>query len=375
MRQDLVIVGSGIVGLAHALAAIRRGLKPLVIDRDARPSGASIRNFGFITVTGQGRGETWRRARRSAEIWTEVAPRAGIAVEQRGLWVVARRAEAVPVLEAFMGTEMGEACELLAPASARARLAEVRPEMLSAALFSPHELRVESREAIPRLVAWLAELGVEFRFRCAAQSIHEDGVETSRGFIRAQAVIACPGDDLSTLYPQAYEDKAVTRCVLQMLRLESPGFRTPAPLMSDLSLVRYRGYAELPEAQLLLERLNLEQAPHLSHGIHLIAVQGRDGSLVVGDSHHYADSPEPFAANEVETLILDELEATLGARPEVRERWTGTYASAGSDMFRTAPLPNVRHVVVTSGTGASTAFAIAEETLEDMFGPPRGRDA
>jgi hypothetical protein len=41
-------------------------------------------------------------------------------------------------------------------------------------------------------------------------------------------------------------------------------------------------------------------------------------------------------------------------------------------MFREAPSPRVRHVVVTSGTGASTAFAIAEETMEDMFGPMKG---
>ena len=41
-------------------------------------------------------------------------------------------------------------------------------------------------------------------------------------------------------------------------------------------------------------------------------------------------------------------------------------------MFRAQPAAHVRHVVVTSGTGASTAFAIAEETLEDLFGPAPG---
>jgi hypothetical protein len=106
--------------------------------------------------------------------------------------------------------------------------------------------------------------------------------------------------------------------------------------------------------------------------VHLIVTQGQDGSLIVGDSHHYADSPGPFAASEVELLILDELRETLGATPHIRERWTGTYASAEADMFRAAPADHVRHVVVTSGTGASTAFAIAEETLEDLFGPHPG---
>ena len=43
----------GNVGLAHALAAARRGLRVVVIDRDAQANGASVRNFGFVTVTGQ----------------------------------------------------------------------------------------------------------------------------------------------------------------------------------------------------------------------------------------------------------------------------------------------------------------------------------
>lgn len=65
---DLAIVGGGIVGLAHAWAARREGLSVIVVDRDQRAVGASVRNFGFVTVTGQGRGETWRRADRKSVV-------------------------------------------------------------------------------------------------------------------------------------------------------------------------------------------------------------------------------------------------------------------------------------------------------------------
>ena len=81
---DLIVVGHGIVGLAHALAASRAGHRVAVIDRDAQPNGASIRNFGFITVTGQGAPHTWRRARRSRDVWAAVCEEAGIPVLQRG---------------------------------------------------------------------------------------------------------------------------------------------------------------------------------------------------------------------------------------------------------------------------------------------------
>src|SRR5580698_3633254 len=97
---DLAVVGAGIVGLGCALAAARRGKRVVVIDRDAQANGASVRNFGFITVTGQEAGDMWRRARRSAEVWAEVAAGASIPVEHRGLLLTTRRAESVAVLEA-----------------------------------------------------------------------------------------------------------------------------------------------------------------------------------------------------------------------------------------------------------------------------------
>ena len=88
---DLAVVGAGICGLAHALAAARRGKRVVVIDRDDQVNGASIRNFGFITVTGQQAGECWARAMRSRDVWAEVAAEAGIPILQRGLLTVARR--------------------------------------------------------------------------------------------------------------------------------------------------------------------------------------------------------------------------------------------------------------------------------------------
>ena len=39
--------------ISHALAAARRGKRAIVVDRDAQANGASVRNFGFVTVTGQ----------------------------------------------------------------------------------------------------------------------------------------------------------------------------------------------------------------------------------------------------------------------------------------------------------------------------------
>lgn len=366
---DLAVVGAGIVGLACALAASRIGKRVVVIDRDAQANGASVRNFGFVTVTGQARGEMWRRARRTRQVWAEVADLAGIAILHEGLAMTARRHESVAVLEAFMDTEMGKGCRLLPAADLMRWSPALAGRDLMAALISPHDLRVESRQAIPRMAAWLeTRHGVVFQRGTAVTGVEPSTLTTSRGTVRAEAIVVCPGDDLVSLFPERLA--GLTRCKLQMLRLADPGFRLPTAVMSDLGLVRYQGYAGLPQAVALRARLDAEQADHLAHGVHLIVVQGADGDLIVGDSHHYGPTPDPFASEAVDRLILDEFAAVFGREPPpVRERWTGTYASAPDRMVLIdAPAEGVRLVTVTTGAGASTGFAIGEEVVGELFG-------
>jgi D-hydroxyproline dehydrogenase subunit beta len=366
---DLAVVGAGILGLAHALAAARRGLRVVVLDRDARANGASIRNFGFVVVTGQAPGEDRTRAERTRAIWLELAPAAGIAVEHRGMLLAARRPEAMAVLEAFVNYGDSGECRLLG----RADVAALQPEMgggeVLGGLLSPHELRVESRLAIPLLTGFLADrYGVEFRFGTAVASVTPPVVETGAGQVRAARVVICPGDDLTGLCADRIAARRVTRCKLQMLRLADPGFRLRAGVLTDLSLLRYGGFSGLPEAAALRRRLQDEQPQMLANGVHMIAVQGADGSLVLGDSHHYDPTPDPFGSEDVDRMILAEFAAVFGPRAvTVTERWTGSYASAEGSAFRDAPHPDVRLVMVTSGTGASTGFAIGEETVAELF--------
>jgi FAD dependent oxidoreductase TIGR03364 len=238
-------------------------------------------------------------------------------------------------------------------------------------LLSPHDLRVDSRTAIPRLAAWMkSRHGVAFLRETAVLAVEDERVVTSRGVIETEATIVCPGDDLVTLYPDRFAEAGVVRCKLQMMRLADPGFRFPAPLMSDLGLVRYDGYGDLPETAALRRRLEAEQAEHLREGVHLIIVQDADGSLVVGDSHHNAATPDPFGHEAVDRLILEEFSAATGcAPPPVIQRWTGTYAKAADRHVLVERLAdNQRLVVVTGGNGASTAFGLGEEVVADLYG-------
>lgn len=374
-QYDVLVVGAGVLGLAHALAASRHGLRVAMLERDARAIGASIRNFGFITVTGQQAGLTWRRALRTRDIWAEVAPLAGIEVLQHGLLMCARRPEALRCIEEFAASPMGAGCRVI-PGGA---LPHPLRDNLSGALESPHELRVESRTAIPLLTNWLrAERGITLLPRVAVHNVSTGRLDSSAGPFEAPYIIVCPGADLVTLFPDVIARRHVTLCKLHMLRVAAPGWRLAAPVMSDLGLIRYLGYANCPSLPDLRTRLEAEQAEWVVDGIHLIAVQSADGSLVVGDSHHYADAPDPFQPCGVDDRMLGELTAVLDLPcPEVVERWVGVYPSGPDVAFHETPMPGVRLVMVTSGTGASTAFAIAEEQIADLLdwpAPEHARD-
>ena len=284
------------------------------------------------------------------------------------VWTDHRPGMLAAVLQAFMDTEMAAGNVLYDAHEAAALAPMLRTEGATAAMYSPHELRVESRTALPRLAAWLAERhGVRFLFGEAVLEVQSPRVRTARRELFAERVVLCPGTELNGVGALALAKHGLQLTRLQMLRVRpEPGFVLGAAVMSDLSLVRYGGYAALPAAAALLQQLQEEEPACLAAGVHLIAVQSADGTLVVGDSHHGFSTPEPFADAAVDELILRQLRQTLDlGRCEVVERWTGVYPTgAATDCVIEAPDPATRVVVVTSGTGASTAFGIAEEVFD-----------
>jgi FAD dependent oxidoreductase TIGR03364 len=234
-------------------------------------------------------------------------------------------------------------------------------------LYSPHEMRVESRTAIGQLTRWLAEaMGVTFRFSEAVLEVATPRVRTARATLFAERVAVCTNTDLNGLFAERLTPHRLRLCQLHMLRVRpEAGLKLPGSVMMDLSLVRYHGYSQLPAAAALRAQLDAEEGESLAHGIHLIVVQSADGSLVVGDSHHYGPVLEPFADQRVDELILQHLRSTLRLKEAaVTERWVGTYpSSASTDCLIDQPDAATRLVLVTSGTGASTAFGIAEEVF------------
>src|SRR5260370_21212202 len=108
LHTEVAIIGAGILGLAHACAFAKRGLRVTVFERSGTPLGASIRNFGMVLVTGQPPGAMHALARASREIWLDWASGAGLHVRCSGSLMFARSAAEARVMEAFAATRAHE---------------------------------------------------------------------------------------------------------------------------------------------------------------------------------------------------------------------------------------------------------------------------
>ncbi len=367
-RSDLIVVGAGIVGLAHAVEAATTGAVVTVVERDERPVGASICNFGHICVTAQA-GPALGYAELARERWIALGESAGFRVQRSGTVAVARARDELDVL-AELAEERGGAVVLLDEDEVRRRVPGTGAGVVGGALMTA-DLRVDPTEAIPALARWAADQpGVSIRWSTNVTGIEPGSVRTSRGLLRADHVVVCVNHDLDRLYPEIAEEAAIERCGLQMLAVEAPnGARYDSAVFTATSLLRYSGFARCPSIARVRDRLEADHAELVAAGVNLMFTQRPDGTLILGDTHRYAKTLDPFGDEHLDRLVLAEAALLLGADElKVRRRWQGVYASGPGEFLVASPLDGVRAVSVTAGIGMTTAFGLAKAVLDDLLG-------
>jgi FAD dependent oxidoreductase TIGR03364 len=361
-----VVVGAGVVGLAHAVEARERGLSVVVVERDARAVGASVRNFGHVGTTLQD-GDAAGYAAAARERWLSLAPKAGFELLEAGTVVVARSEAQVAVLEEF-AAEHRESTRLLGSGQVRDLFPYTTAEVLGGAHL-PRDLRVDPREAIPSLAAWLESTGVRFAWNTHVGSVREGVVHTSRGDFRGARIVYAAGHDLDRIFPDIAEEYGVRRCLLQMLEVAPPGDARIGPaILTATGMLRYPAFAAMPSVAAVRAEIENQQPELLDHLVNLMLTQRPDGSVVLGDTHHYDRTHQPFDDECVAELLLREGSRLLGAQLTVRRRWRGMYAeSPTTDFLIAQPHPGTRVVSVTSGVGMTTAMGLAPAVLDQLL--------
>ncbi|HEY2644050.1 MAG TPA: TIGR03364 family FAD-dependent oxidoreductase [Galbitalea sp.] len=368
-ESDVLVIGAGIAGLAHATAALARGLTVTVIDRDARAVGASVRNFGHACVTAQS-GELLELALIAREKWIDYSARAGFFSVQSGALAVARSESELAVLDELAASREPGQVARLTSAEVRGQLrAEADPAILGGALLRD-DVRVDPREAVGSLAAWLSrQPGVRFLWQTSYLGGADGVASTSRGNIRAQRTIVCVGHDLDYLFPELAAEREVQRCALQMLRVDAPaGLVLHPAVLTGTSMLRYPAFAETTAAGALRAEVTQSSPGLIEIGANIMFTQRPDGSLIVGDSHRYATTMDPFLGEATSEILLREIQRILGVSDlRILERWQGVYASSAQQPFLIAePAPGVTVAIVTSGVGMTISFGLAERTFATL---------
>ncbi|YCK80796.1 TIGR03364 family FAD-dependent oxidoreductase [Arthrobacter sp. D3-18] len=382
---DVVIVGAGIVGLAHSAHAVANGLTVTIIERDHHAAGASVRNFGHCCITAQS-GELYELAQTSRKYWLEFAQRAGFWAAEAGAVVLARTEAEMKVLRELSAVREPGQVELLSPAGTRARLAgsvstaeEAHddggtsggewPGLVGGA-FLRDDLRVDPRTTVAKLAEWLSQQpGVELHWNTAALGFNQnaDGVtvQTSRGDLRGRQVFVCVGHDVDYLFPDLAEEHRIQRCALQMSLAAKPtGVEFAPAVLTATSMLRYPAFTDMPAAAALHSEVLEKQPELLEIGANVMFTQRPDGTIILGDSHHYHRTADPFLDESVTDTLNSEITGRIGEPLEIIQRWQGIYAS--SDV---APIlvrdvqPGVTVVSVTSGVGMTLSFGLAHRNV------------
>lgn len=371
-EYDVAIVGGGIVGLAHAVEACRRGLSVVLFERSARAVGASIRNFGMVWPIGQPAGRAFARAMRSREIYLSLAAEAGFWAEPLGSVHVARHEDELACLHEFAAaySECGLEAQVVDADEAHRRYPALRRHGLLGALISRTEVCVDPFEVVPKVTSWLASRrNAQIVNGCAVRSVRSGLLTLADGReVRARRVFVCSGDDIETLFPEVLGEGPLTRCKLQMMRtaIQPSGWRLGMHVAAGSTLRHYPAFRSLPSLGRVRERFSRTHPEFDRWGIHVLASQTRAGALTIGDSHEYGEVLDPFNRDEIDSLILDYLKEFLDVPSlAIAERWNGQYLKRTDGMMEYVREVDNGVWIVTGlgGNGMTLSFGLAQEVM------------
>lgn len=376
---DLIVIGAGAVGAFHALFAAQSGLRVALVDRDAWPSGASVRNFGMAIPSGMAPGPWLEIARESSAIYRDLAVAGAVRISGTGtLYLATTDLEATLLAEfAARGPALGYRCDLLTPEEAVAVHPALKRSGLAGALHFPDDLQIDQRTIFQTLIPWMVEThgvawlpGREIVAIGRSGSVAEARSSTGERIHAARAII-CPGPDLGRFYPEIAAGAGVRACKLQMLRtVPIPEISFPAAVASGWSLRRYDSFAICPSHAALLAAPMPESLERF--GIHILLKRESDGSITIGDSHQYA--PDPAAGSPdldpgIDRLILDQARHLVDLPCwSIAERWAGWYPVGNDESLTAEPEPGIHLAAILGGKGMTCAPTFAREYVARVIG-------
>lgn len=380
IEYDLVVVGAGVLGTFHAYHAIKKGLKVALMEKDSTPIRASVLNFGQVVPSGMN--TKWQAyGRKSLQIYKNIQAELDISVRQEGSLYIASNEEEVQLLEELRQINITNDYPsiLYTKKACLKRCPGLKSTYVKAGLFFPEEITIEPHMMLGRVQRFLEKMGLHLFYNTYVLACNALGTKVSvltadgLSFIAAKTII-CNGSDFKTLYPKLFFASDLEIAKLQMLRTKPQvNYKLPGAILSGLSIRRYEAFAECP-SYVNIKAKEAQNSLEKKWGVHILFKQAIDGSVILGDSHEYAD------VARMDTLGFDlnmEIDDFMLARAkeifhlptyEIIQRWYGMYSQCKkSDIFQTNVDPNIHIVTGIGGKGMTGSAGFAKHHINLLF--------
>ncbi|MGK0253521.1 MAG: FAD dependent oxidoreductase TIGR03364 [Mariniflexile sp.] len=379
-KYDLIVVGGGVLGTFHAYHAKLSGLKVAILEKDQSPQGATVRNFGQVVPSGMN--TKWQvYGRESLKIYKDIQSKFDISIRQEGSVYLASNYEEVELLEelAEINKSNNYSSKLITKNECLNKYSGLREDYVQAGLFFPEEVIVEPLVMINKLHAFLIEDGMDLFFN--AKVVHCD--ETVNGVIMtlatgsvfiASKVIICNGSDFKTLYPSIFEESDLVVSKLQMMATKpQQNYSLKGSILTGLSIRRYEAFEECASYSVIKANENKETLEK-KWGVHVLFKQAHDGSIILGDSHEYANASEMdnlgFGLNmDIDNFIIHEAKKIIDLpNYEIQRRWFGMYSQCkNSDMYQNTIGTNIHIITGIGGKGMTGSAGFSKQNINTIF--------
>lgn len=378
---DLIVVGSGVLGTFHAYHALKKGLRVAIIEKDKMAIGATIQNFGQVVPSGMN--SKWQAyGRESLAIYKEIQSQFDISIRQNGSVYLASNEEEVQLIEELLQINESNNYQshLLTKQQCLDKYPGLRSDYVKAGLFFPEEVTVEPRTMIYRLQEFMIRtMGLKLMtntsiINCESTLNGVTLLSTSNEEFSASKVIICNGSEFKNLYPTLFNESDLEVSKLQMLQTKpQKNYVLPGSILTGLSIRRYEAFYECPSFKAIKAKEN-QDSLEKKWGVHILFKQAADGSVILGDSHHYADAKNKDDLGfdldiDIDNFMIQEAKKIIDLpNYEIKNRWYGMYSQCKTkDIFEETIDENIHIITGIGGKGMTGSAGFSKENINKIF--------
>ena len=369
------------MGTFHAYHALLKGCKVCLVEKNSRPRGATTQNFGQVVPSGMD--SKWQKyGRESVNIYKEIQSKFDISIRQNGTVYLASNEDEEQLLVELrtINDNSGYLSKMFTKSECLKKYPGLRSDYVTAGLFFPEEVTVEPRTMIHRLQEFMVEnLGLIFKtnFLVTRCEKKDDGVEvvsaTNSSLIGAKVII-CNGADFKNLYPELFEQSDLEVSKLQMMQTKpQKDFELKGSILTGWSIRRYEAFKECP-SYARIKANEAENSLRKKWGVHILFKQAIDGSMIIGDSHEYADAAHidelGFDLNmDIDNFMLAEAKKIFNLPTfEIQNKWYGLYSQCKTqDLFQKTIDDDIHIVTGIGGKGMTGSAGFSKKNIATLL--------